>query len=266
MNAWIERMARRGPGAVTALQALALALPLAAMFAERGTAMVPVLVTALATALLWEAAFAVVRKYPVTFHGLTTALIVTIMLPAETPLWQVSLAMTLGIVIGELIFGGRGFGFLSAAAVSLALLTISFPQAQLAAPGTLIAIATLPGAALLLAFGLVPWRVFVAAPVAMVLMMLASGAVPAIVPVLASLVFGLIFLICDPVASASTGPGRWATGLLAGLLVFLFNAGETMTVLPGAIVSAAVLASVFAPLADHLAMLANTAIRRRRHG
>ncbi len=266
MTVLLDWIARRGPAAVTALQALALSLPLAAMVADRGTAMLPVLVVALATAILWEALFALLRRRPVTFHGLTTALIVTIMLPADLPLWQVSLAMTLGIVIGELIFGGRGFSFVSAAAVSLAILTISFPQTQLAEPSTLIALATVPGAVLLVVAGLIPWRVMIAMPATLLVMMLAGGMAPDFVAVLTALVFGLVFLICDPVASASTGPGRWATGILAGVLVFLFNAGETATVLPGAIVSAAVLASVFAPMVDHLAVLANAAMRGRRHG
>lgn len=266
MILWPEHFARRGPGVVTTLQAIALVLPLAAVIVERGTAMLPVLASALATAMLWEAAFAVMRRHPVTFHGLTTALIVTIMLPAETPLWQISLAMTLGIVIGEMVFGGRGFSFLSAAAVSLALLTISFPQTDLAEPGHLLGLATLPGAVLLLVFGLVSWRVLLVTPVTLLVFILAAGTPPDLAGIVLALAFGLVFLICDPVASASTGPGRWATSVLSGFLIFLFNTGETTTVLPMAIVSAAVLTSVFAPLVDHLAVLINAALRRRRRG
>lgn len=266
MNALIEQMARRGPGAVSTLQSIALALPMAAVLVERGTAMLPVLAVALATALLWEAVFAVLRKHPITFHGLTTALIVTILLPAETPLWQISVAMTLGIVIGELIFGGRGFGFLNAAAVSLALLTISFPQTQLAAPGELVALATLPGAVLLFAFGLMSWRVLITAPAVLLMLTMADGTAPDLVAIGTATVFGIVFLICDPVAAASTDRGRWVTGALAGLLIFLFNTGQIAAVDPGAIVAAAVLTSVFAPLIDHLAVLANAALRGRRHG
>lgn len=251
----------RGIQAVTALQALALAPPLVVAIGERGFHTFQILAAAAITALVWEAVFALLRRKSLSAHGLTTAMIVTVFAPADLLLWQLSIAVTLGVVLGELVFGGRGFGFLSAAAASLALLSISFPGLALSEPTLAVAAAGLPGAALLMAAGLLSWKIVVAVPAGIVLVGLAAGATLDPVAFVIGLTFGLAFLIGDPIAAASTGPGRWAYGLLAGGLVALFGGPSD----PAAIVSAAVLASVFAPLIDHLAVLASARTARRRH-
>ena len=76
-----------------------------------------------------------------------------------------------------------------------------------------------------------------------------------------ALAFGLIFLISDPVSSATTDPGRWIYGALGGALIVVFSpvAGVTTE----AVVFSALMASVFAPLIDHLVVLAHT---RRKAG
>lgn len=255
---------RFGVHAVTGLQVLALLPPTVLTIAERGFHMFQVLMAAAIAALVWEAVFALVRKQPLSAHGVTTAMIVTVLAPSDLLLWQLAVAVSLGVVIGELIFGGRGFGFLNAAAVSLALLGISFPGLQLAAPTLLIALASLPGAVLLVLAGLLSWRVLVATVIGFAVAgLLAFDSFNAIA-VFAGLTFGLVFLIGDPTGSATTGPGRWAYGLLAGALIVLFSGG-TMAVTPQAMVSSAVLVGVFAPLIDHLAVLANAHLRGRRH-
>jgi Na+-transporting NADH:ubiquinone oxidoreductase subunit B len=256
---------RRGVAAASALQILALLPPVAVVVAERGFGAFQILVAGAITALFWEALFASTRKQKLSAHGLTTAMIVAVFAPADLPVWQLAVVMSLGVIIGELVFGGRGFGFLNAAAVSLALMAISFPGVTFAAPDIALALACLPGAALLFAAGLLSWQIVIATLAGFGLAGLAAGAPFEPVAVFAGLTFAIVFLIGDPVAAATTVPGRFVYGLLAGALIALFGGAE-LPIDPGAIVPAAVLVSVFAPMIDHILVLATMRLAERRHG
>ena len=89
----------------------------------------------------------------------------------------------------------------------------------------------------------------------------ADGSDPAALGV--ALAFGLVFLIGHPVAAAATNAGRWIYGALAGGLIALFSQGGTD--FAEAVVFASLMASIFAPLIDHLVGLGHAARRRRRH-
>jgi len=78
--------------------------------------------------------------------------------------------------------------------------------------------------------------------------------------------FGLVFLIGDPVAGASTQLGRWVFGVLAGLLIVVFDTMAGPDVATAAIVFASLLASLFAPLIDHFAVALIVRRRRIAHG
>lgn len=258
-------LGRRGwtPAEVTLTQSAALLPPVLAALAAGGPAMLNVLATALAVTFFWELTFAQIRRRGASWHGLTTALIVTAMLPGDTVPWQLGIALTLGVVLGELVFGGRGFGFLSPAAASLAFLTFSFQGTILADTAGWIAFAALPGAALLLVIGLISWRVLVATVLAFAMASAALGAPPSSVGAAAALLFGLVFLTCDPVAAASTNVGRWLYGAVVGSLMAGFGGAAAD---PAALVFATVLGSIFAPLLDHLVVLAHARRRERlRH-
>ena len=259
------RLAHWGVTGVTVAQVLAMTPPVAVATIYAGQSKLFVLVAALMVVLFWEVLFAFVRKRWISVHGLTVALIVAVLAPADLPISQLAVVLSLGLVLGELIFGGRGFGFLAPATVSLSLLVFSFPQAGLASVSPEVALAIVPGAALLLFLGLISWRVILGANLA-VLALLALQGLP-IDPILIApaLTFGLIFLICDPTAAASTNPGRWLYGVLTGILIALFSSGDGATPTE-AVVFAALLSSVFAPLIDHLVILADAARRRRRNG
>lgn len=255
---------RWGTTGVTLAQGFALLPPTLVAFAEKGVGQTQILVTALVTVALWQVLFALVRKRGMSLDGVIAALIVAILIPTGLPLWQLVVALSLGFVLGELVFGGRGFGFLSPATVTLALLVFSFPQAELVPVSSTMAVATLPGLALLLLLGLVSWRIIVAFAIGLAALAAFQGHQMDPVLLGTAVVFGLTFLICDPTAAASTNPGRWVYGLLTGVLVVLFTAGDINLVSPAAIAFAALLGSVFAPLIDHLVVLANAAYRRRR--
>jgi Na+-transporting NADH:ubiquinone oxidoreductase subunit B len=254
------------PARVTLAQSIALAAPVGVSLAERGAAQIGVLTTALVTCLIWEMAFALIRGRALSWHTATVALIFTVLVPETLPLWQVAMAASFGVVFGELVFGGRGYGIVSGAAAAAGFLVFSFTGAGLATVSGAMALATLPGALLLLLGGLISWRVLVSTVAVLIAFGLAQDGADSSLLVLTTAVFGLVFLVADPVAAASTQPGRLVYGVLAGLLIVLFDTIEGPAIAPAAIVFACLLASLFAPLIDYLDV--KLAVRRRetRHG
>lgn len=252
-------------GRVSLLQAIALAPVLAVDVVTRGPLVVPLFVTGLAVALFWEYLFAFLRHADFSFHGLTTVMLVTLFAPLGVEAWQLAVAVSLGVVLGELVFGGRGFGFVNPAAASLALLVFSFPQLTLVAPELTVALATLPGAILLLIAGLISWRVLLATSLIALAAIGFTSTIWDPISLAITLSVGIVFLIADPVSAACTNPGRWAYGTLAGFLTALFAGFSLEGLTAEAVVFAALLASLFAPLIDHLMVLANAYNRKRRH-
>ena len=78
-----------------------------------------------------------------------------------------------------------------------------------------------------------------------------------------ALIFGLVFLICDPVSAAATSVGRWVYGVVAGILIIVFSPVGVPTT--DAMVFSALMASVFAPLIDHMVILFHARREMRRH-
>lgn len=254
------------PANVSVTQATAMLPVLIAVWAMHGPAVLATLTVALVAALAWEGVFALIRHRPVTAHGLTTALIVAIMAPVSLPLWQIAVAVSLGVVLGELIFGGRGFGFLNAGVATLAFLVFSFPGVALLPADLWVAAAAVPGAVLLLAVGLAPWRTFVAAILMVAAVGLLSGTPVTLTDTGAAVLFGVVFLACDPVGGAATRAGHWLYGALVGGLIALFAADTGPAISANAVVFAVLLASIFAPLLDYLVVEVNVRRRRNRAG
>jgi Na+-transporting NADH:ubiquinone oxidoreductase subunit B len=91
------------------------------------TYVIPLVLVTYAVGFAWEVLFAVIRG-----HGMSEGLFVTCMLfpltlPPTTPLWQVALGVSFGIVIGKEIFGGTGRNFLNPALTGRAFLFFAFP-------------------------------------------------------------------------------------------------------------------------------------------
>ncbi len=250
---------------VTLAQTLALAPPVAVVFSGQGKSLT-ILVTALLVTFIWELGFALIRRRNLGWHGITTALIFVVLAPETMPILQVVLALSFGTVLGELVFGGRGFGFLNAAAVSLAFLVFSFPEFELSVLSPKAAYACLPGAVLLAAGGIISWRVIVATLFAVLaITTLSNIAIPQtlITPVL---VFCLIFMISDPVSASATNGGRWLYGILTGFLIGLLNADPAASITTESLAFSTLLGSIFAPLLDDIVVRLNILRRRRRHG
>lgn len=251
---------------VTLIQVAALILPFLAALGTRGPGVLVAGGTAIATALVWEAAFARARQRAVTVHGLTTGLIVAVMAPAAAEPWQIALAVSFGAVIAELAFGGRGFGFVNAGLAALAFLLFSFPGLTPGGASVAVAVAALPGGAALVMTGLVSWRILLATALGLIAVAGVGGMAPDPALTAAALVFPVIFLVADPLGAAVTNPGRIAHGLLAGGLVALFMGSGNTAPDPGHIVFAALIASIFAPLLDEIAIRTLATLRERRHG
>lgn len=244
---------------------LALLAPLAAASYERGLAILAPLALAIGIAVFWHSVFTRLRLLPMEWDGIPTALIFILLAPDIAPLWQQGLALSFGIVMGDLVFGNRGRGFVNPTVVSLAFLLFSFPGTAIEAPNPSVAICAVFSGALLLAVGLLSWRVLVgfAVGAAALGMLLPASEVLAILQS-ASLVLGLVFLIGDVVAAACTNVGRWVYGGISGaLVVLLAYSGEGADAL-APVIFAALLASIFAPLIDQTVIWTNVQRRAQR--
>lgn len=257
----------RGAAGVVAVQTLAVLPPVGVLLWQVGMPVLGLLVGSLLVALGWDFAFSALRRRPFEPFGITTALIFTLFAPPEIGPWHLAVVLSLGCVIGERVFGGRGYAFLSPATVALSLVLLSLPDVALTLPSPFVALACLPGAALLLVSGLFNLRVALAFSVILGLLSGVaswSDATSLFIPAFA----GLVFLVCDPTSTAVTPAGRIAHGVLAGALAWVFGeySGNAVGAEAAPIILAALLASLFAPLLDHAAIAVASLRRARRHG
>ncbi|MBU2961316.1 RnfABCDGE type electron transport complex subunit D [Citreicella sp. C3M06] len=243
---------------------VAVSAPLVATILQQGPARLVFLALGLGLATFWHLVFARIRRRWTGWDGLVTAAIFAVLVPEALPLWQQGLALSFGLVMGDLVFGGRGRGFLSPAAVALAFALFSFPVSAGAAPGPASAIAALAGGAALLLARVLSWRVVAGFALAMAALQLLQPGWPALPG--ATLILGLVFLIGDPVAAACTNAGRWVYGALAGALVALLETAGGGAL--SSVVFAALLAGIFASLIDQGVIWDNVRrrARRQRHG
>ena len=212
---------------------------------------------------LWHLVFMLARAQRPSFAGLVTALYVAMLAPQAGPVPLV-LSISFGVVAGELVFGGWGRNVLNPATVSLAFIGFGFPAApwpELALP---VAWAAVPAAGIGMFYGVMSWRLLLAAAAVGTLAWAAGVAgVAAAAPAAAVVLIGLV---ADPVASAATPLGRWLNGALYAGLAVLFAALWRDAAPVQAAVAAALLASLAAPLLDDIALALWHAERRKRLG
>ncbi|MEM8569979.1 MAG: NADH:ubiquinone reductase (Na(+)-transporting) subunit B [Pseudomonadota bacterium] len=87
----------------------------------------PIYVVTLAVGGFWEVLFATIRRHEVNEGFLVTSMLYVLILPASTPLWQVALGISFGVVVGKEVFGGTGKNFLNPALVGRAFLYFAYP-------------------------------------------------------------------------------------------------------------------------------------------
>jgi len=87
----------------------------------------PIYIVTMAVGGFWEVLFAVVRKHEVNEGFFVTSILYALILPATTPLWQVALGISFGVVVAKELFGGTGKNFLNPALAGRAFLYFAYP-------------------------------------------------------------------------------------------------------------------------------------------
>ncbi len=87
----------------------------------------PIIIITFISGAFWEILFAVVRKHEISEGFLVTCALIPLIMPPTIPLWQVSVATTIGIVIGKEIFGGVGMNIFNPALVARAFIFFAYP-------------------------------------------------------------------------------------------------------------------------------------------
>lgn len=87
----------------------------------------PILAISYGVGLGIEVLFAVIKKHEVEEGYLVTGMLVPLIVPIDTPLWMLAVAVAFGVVIGKEVFGGTGMNILNPALTIRAFLFFAYP-------------------------------------------------------------------------------------------------------------------------------------------
>ena len=87
----------------------------------------PLVVVSYAIGLIVEFIFAVIKGHEVEEGYLVTGMLVPLIVPVDTPLWMLAVAVVFGVVIGKEVFGGTGMNILNPALTIRAFLFFAYP-------------------------------------------------------------------------------------------------------------------------------------------
>ena len=87
----------------------------------------PLVVVSYGVGLAIEFLFAVINKHEVEEGYLVTGMLVPLIVPIDTPLWMLAVAVAFGVVIGKEVFGGTGMNILNPALTIRAFLFFAYP-------------------------------------------------------------------------------------------------------------------------------------------
>lgn len=87
----------------------------------------PLVVVSYAVGLAVEFVFAVIKGHEVEEGYLVTGMLVPLIVPVDTPLWMLAVAVVFGVVIGKEVFGGTGMNILNPALTIRAFLFFAYP-------------------------------------------------------------------------------------------------------------------------------------------
>jgi len=87
----------------------------------------PLVVVSYGVGLAVEFIFAVIKGHEVEEGYLVTGMLVPLIVPVDTPLWMLSIAVIFGVVIGKEVFGGTGMNILNPALTIRAFLFFAYP-------------------------------------------------------------------------------------------------------------------------------------------
>ena len=87
----------------------------------------PLVVVSYGVGLVIEFIFAVIKGHEVEEGYLVTGMLVPLIVPVDTPLWMLAVAVAFGVIIGKEVFGGTGMNILNPALTIRAFLFFAYP-------------------------------------------------------------------------------------------------------------------------------------------
>lgn len=87
----------------------------------------PLVIISYGVGLAVEFVFAVIKGHEVEEGYLVTGMLVPLIVPIDTPLWMLAVAVIFGVVIGKEVFGGTGMNILNPALTIRAFLFFAYP-------------------------------------------------------------------------------------------------------------------------------------------
>ncbi|WP_228237219.1 NADH:ubiquinone reductase (Na(+)-transporting) subunit B [Allomuricauda sp. M10] len=91
------------------------------------TTILPLVIVSYGIGLGIEFLFAVIKGHEVEEGYLVTGMLVPLIVPVDTPLWMLAIAVAFGVVIGKEVFGGTGMNILNPALTIRAFLFFAYP-------------------------------------------------------------------------------------------------------------------------------------------
>lgn len=96
-------------------------------FSKGAWKVLPLVVVSYGVGLLVEFIFAVIKGHEVEEGYLVTGMLVPLIVPVDTQLWMLAVAVVFGVVIGKEVFGGTGMNILNPALTIRAFLFFAYP-------------------------------------------------------------------------------------------------------------------------------------------
>lgn len=90
--------------------------------------MLPLIIVTYGVGLGLEIVFAQIRSHEVNEGFFVSGLLIPMIVPPETPLWQVAVAVAFAVVFGKEVFGGSGMNIVNPALTARAFLFFAYPS------------------------------------------------------------------------------------------------------------------------------------------
>jgi len=92
--------------------------------------MLPIIIVSYGVGLGLEIVFAQIRSHEVNEGFFVSGLLIPMIVPPETPLWQVAIAVAFAVIFGKEVFGGTGMNIVNPALTARAFLFFAYPSAM----------------------------------------------------------------------------------------------------------------------------------------
>ncbi len=90
--------------------------------------MLPIIIVSYGVGLGLEILFAQIRGHEVNEGFFVSGLLIPMILPIATPLWQVAVAVAFAVIFGKEVFGGTGMNIVNPALIARAFLFFAYPS------------------------------------------------------------------------------------------------------------------------------------------